>query len=195
MIRTLSTALLCLALPTLVAAQDSPQAEVGQPAPDFALTDLDGETHRLSDYVKAKKVVVLEWFNPGCPYVKKVHDKGIVTAIANAYKDRGVVWLAINSGGPGKQGHGAAANRAGAERWGIDYPILLDEAGTVGRLYRAKTTPHLYVVDPSGTLVYNGALDNKKDPSAADYVGYVEQAVSATLAGEPVATNATRPYG
>jgi peroxiredoxin len=200
MTRTLSLGLLFLVLPSLAAAQEStekaPQrAELGKPAPDFTLTDLDGKAHRLSDYVKAKKVVVLEWFNPGCPSVKKVHGKGIVTALSNKYKDKGVVWLAINSGAPGKQGHGIPVNKAGAERWGIEYPILPDETGTVGRLFRAKTTPHLFVVDAAGTLVYNGALDNRKAPGSPDYVGFVEQAVTAALAGKPVATPFTRSYG
>jgi peroxiredoxin len=194
--RVSSFGLLCLALPSLATAQEAPQrAELGKPAPDFTLTDLQGKTHRLSDYVKAKTVVVLEWFNPGCPSVKTVHDQGIVTALANKYKDQGVVWLAINSGAPGKQGHGIAANKAAAERWGIDYPILPDETGTVGRRFQAKVTPHLYVVDSSGKLVYNGALDNRKAPTAPDYVGFVEQALSAVVKGEQVATSTSRPYG
>ena len=200
MTRILSAGLLCMVLPSLAAAQESagraPQrAELGKPAPDFTLTDLDGKTHRLSDYVKAGKVVVLEWFNPGCPAVKGVHNKGIVTALADKYEDRGVTWLAINSGGPGKQGHGIPVNQAAVKRWGIGYPILPDEAGTVGRLYKAKVTPHLYVVDSTGKLVYQGALDNRRDPSSSDYVGHVEQAVTAALNGKPVATPFARPYG
>jgi peroxiredoxin len=200
MTRLLSLGLLCLVLPSLAGAQEptnqaAQQARLGKLAPDFSLTDLNGKTHRLSDYLKAKKVVVLEWFNPGCPSVKKAHNKGIQTAIAKRYKDKGVVWLAINSGGPGKQGHGVAVNKAGAKRWSIGYPILPDEKGTVGRLYQAKVTPHLYVVDATGKLVYKGALDNRREPNTPEYVGYVEQAVIAALEGKPVATSKTRPYG
>ncbi|MBL4845107.1 MAG: redoxin domain-containing protein [Planctomycetes bacterium] len=200
MTRILSLALLCLVLPSPAAAQEStpqapPRAKLGKPAPDFSLTDLNGKTHRLSDYSKAKKVVVLEWFNPGCPSVKKAHSKGIMTAIAKKYKDKGVVWLAINSGGSGKQGHGVAVNKAGAKRWSIAYPILPDEKGTVGRMYQAKVTPHLYVVDATGKLVYKGAVDNRREPNTPEYVGYVEQAVIAALKGKPVATPKTRAYG
>lgn len=195
----LSSIVLCLALPALACAQDStpkPQrAAIGKPAPDFTLTDLAGKKHRLSDYLKAKKVVVLEWFNPKCPSVKKVHQKGIPTGVAKSFKDKGVVWLAINSGGPGKQGHGLEVNKAGAKRWSIDYPILLDETGAVGRSYGAKVTPNLCIVSASGELVYMGALDNRRDPSAPDYVGHVAQALSAVLAGKPVATPKTRAYG
>jgi len=200
MTRTLSFGLLCLVLPSLAAGQESPNkapqsAELGEPAPDFTLTDLHGNTHRLSDYVKAKKVVVLEWFNPGCPAVKQLHDKGIVTSLADKYKDQGVVWLAINSGGPGKQGHGIPINKAAAESWSIAYPILHDETGAVGRMYRAKVTPHLYVVDSTGTLVYNGAFNNRQEPNTPEYVGFVDQAVDAVLEGDPVATPTARPYG
>jgi peroxiredoxin len=191
---------LSLAMPSLAAGQEPSapppkKAALGKPAPDFSLTDLAGKTHRLSDYLKAKKVVVIEWFNPKCPSVKKVHNKGIPTGLAKKFKGKGVVWLAINSGGPGKQGHGAEVNKAGAKRWGIEYPILTDETGTVGRLYGAKVTPNLCVVDASGNLVYMGALDNRRDPSTPEYVGHVEKALTAVLAGEKIATPKTRAYG
>ena len=200
MTRVLGLVLFCLALPALAAAQEPtappPQkAALGKPAPDFSLTDLAGKTHRLSDYLKAKKVVVIEWFNPKCPSVKKVHTKGIPTGLAQKYKEKGVVWLAINSGGPGKQGHGIEVNKAGAKLWSIKYPILTDEAGTVGRLYGAKVTPNLCVVDATGKLVYMGALDNRRAPSSPEYLGFVEQALTALLEGKEVTTAKTRAYG
>jgi len=200
MTRVFCLGFLCLALPSLATAQEPttppPQkATLGKPAPDFSLKDLAGKTHRLSDYTKAKKVVVIEWFNPKCPSVKKVHNKGIPTGLAKKFKGQGVVWLAINSGGPGKQGHGLEVNKAGAKRWKIDYPILTDETGSVGRLFGAKVTPTLCVVDATGKLVYTGALDNRRDPSTPEYVGFVELALTAVLEGKAVTTANTRAYG
>lgn len=197
MTRTAGLGVFSLALTLTVgaSAQDSIKpktAELNKPAPDFTLTDLNGKTHRLSDYTKAKKVVVLEWFNPGCPWVKRVHNKGAVIAIANKYKGKEVVWLAINSGAPGKQGHGKKTNQAAAKKWKIGYPILTDESGTVGRLYKARTTPHMFIVAPDGKLAYTGALDNRKEEG---HVNYVDQAVTALLASKAVPTPKTRPYG
>lgn len=133
-------------------------ATLGEPAPTFSLPDVEGNTINLADY--AGKTVVLEWFNPDCPFVKYAHDQaGPLRTMA---KDRGdaIVWLAINSGAPGKQGAGAERNREAKTEYAIEHPILLDEAGTVGRAYGATNTPHMFVIDPSGKLVYAGALDN-----------------------------------
>lgn len=189
---------LLLAAAVVLAPTLTPAAEVGKPAPDFALPDLDGKVHRLSDL--KGKVVVLEWFNPGCPYVVASHTKGsLVGAAARAAKD-GVVWLAVNSGAPGKQGHGAAANREAARRWGMDHPVLLDEAGATGKAYGATNTPHLFVVARDGTLAYKGAVDNSPDgergaPRGGTLVEYVPAALADLAAGRPVRTAETKAYG
>ena len=181
-----------------VSANPSEHAEVGKPAPDFALKDLDGKEVRLSSF--KGKTVVLEWFNPGCPFVKASHTKGSLKDTARRETKSGVVWLAVNSGAPGKQGAGVEANRDGAKTFGMDHPILLDESGTVGKIYGATNTPHIMVVDPKGTLVYRGAVDNSPDgegesPTSGKLVSYVETAIADVAAGRPVATPETKAYG
>lgn len=171
------------------------RAELGKPAPGFELVDLDGKTVKLSDH--AGKVVVLEWFNPDCPFVKRNHEQGPLKDLAKRVRGEGVVFLAINSGAPGKQGHGKEVNVAGRDRYGIDYPILLDESGAVGKAYGAKATPHMYVIDAKGVLVYAGAIDNAPDgdPDDGKLVDYVSQALEDLRAGRPVATPETKAYG
>jgi peroxiredoxin len=133
-------------------------AKPGDVAPPFSLPDLDGKQVGLADF--AGKTVVLEWFNPDCPFVKYAHGEG--GPLRTMAKQRGdaVVWLAINSGAPGKQGTGVARNREAMAEYGIEHAILLDESGDVGRAYGATNTPHMFVIDPSGKLAYAGALDN-----------------------------------
>lgn len=170
--------------------------EVGKPAPDFTLPDLDGKTVQLSQF--KGKTVVLEWFNPDCPFVKANHTKGSLKGMAKRFADKGIVWLAVNSSAAGKQGHGADVNRKGKETYGMDYPILLDEKGEVGKMYGARTTPHMYIIDPQGVLVYKGAIDNTpgSDPEPEDkVVNYVETALGELSAGKPVTTKETEPYG
>jgi peroxiredoxin len=181
-----------------VSANPAEHAEVGKPAPDFALKDLDGKEVRLSSF--KGKTVVLEWFNPGCPFVRASHTKGSLKDTARRETKSGVVWLAVNSGSPGKQGAGVEANRDGAKTFGMDHPILLDESGTVGKIYGATNTPHIMVVDPKGTLVYRGAVDNSPDgegesPTSGKLVSYVETAIADVAAGRPVATPETKAYG
>ena len=173
-------------------------AEIGKPAPDFTLHDLDGKEVKLSDH--KGKTVVLEWFNPGCPFVKNAHTKGSLVDAARRHDKSGVVWLAVNSGAAGKQGHGAQANREGAKTFGMTHPILLDESGAVGKAYGATNTPHLFVVDPKGTLVYRGAVDNSPDgegqsAESGKLVSYVDAALADLAAGRPVATAETKAYG
>ncbi|MCS6911769.1 MAG: thioredoxin family protein [Myxococcales bacterium] len=169
-------------------------AEVGQPAPDFALPDLNGKMVRLSDF-KGKQVV-LEWFNPDCPFVKFAHSKGPLRDMAARYAKMGIVWLAINSGAPGKQGHGVERNRAAAKEYGMAHPILLDESGQVGRQYGAKATPHMYLIDDKGVLRYRGALDNAPMGETSETpVNYVDAALEDLKAGRPVRTSETRAYG
>lgn len=169
-------------------------AKVGEKAPNFALTDTEGKTVNLSDY--EGKVVVLEWFNPGCPFVVKHHEKfTTMTDLASEFVAKDVVWLAINSGAPGKEGHGLELNKQKKADWHINYPILIDESGEVGKMYGAKTTPHMYVIDKDGTLKYAGAIDNNPSATKLGDVNYVRQALNEVLAGETVTTPETRPYG
>lgn len=173
-------------------------AEIGKKAPVFELPDLDGKTIRLSDF--QGKVIVLEWFNPECPFVRAAHTKGSLVNTAQRLQQQGIVYLAVNSGAPGKQGHGADVNRSGARAFNMQHPILLDASGAVGKAYGATNTPHLFVIDAQGTLVYRGAVDNSPDgegesPEGGKLVSFVEQAVTAVLAGQPVPTPSTKAYG
>lgn len=174
--------------------------EIGQPAPDFTLTDLDGKAHKLSDF--KGKTVVLEWNNPECPFVKKHYEKsGNLPATQKAATADGVVWLLINSGAAGKQGADYTAaqtkeylhkNNAAATAY------LPDRDGKVGHLYGAKTTPHIYVIDAKGTLVYNGAIDSIRSAEPADIAkatNYATAALAALKAGKPVEKPTTEPYG
>lgn len=184
--------------PASPAAAPVERAELGKAAPDFALKDLDGKEVRLSSF--KGKAVVLEWFNPGCPFVKASHLKGSLKDAAKRQTKSGVVWLAINSGAAGKQGAGVEANRDGAKTFSMDNPILLDEAGTVGKTYGATNTPHIMVIDDKGTLVYRGAIDNSPDgegesPTGGKLVSYVDAALADLGAGKPVATSETKAYG
>src|SRR5688572_30061200 len=174
------------------------KAEVGKPAPDFTLKDLEGKDVKLSSF--RGKVVVLEWFNPGCPYVKNAHTKGSLKEAAKKHTKNGVVWLAVNSNAAGKQGHGVDANREGAKTFSMEHPILLDENGDIGRTYGATNTPHMMVIDDKGTLVYRGAIDNSPDgegesPTGGKLVSYVDEALGALSAGKTPATTETKAYG
>ncbi len=169
-------------------------AKVGEKAPGFTLTDTDGKTHNLSDF--EGKVVVLEWFNPECPFVVKHHAKNSTMAdLSNEFVGDEVVWVAINSGAPGKQGSGLELNKKMKSEWKISYPILLDESGQVGKMYGAKTSPHMYIIDKDGTLKYQGAIDNNPSATTLGDVNFVEQALNEVLAGETVTTAETKPYG
>jgi peroxiredoxin len=174
------------------------KAEVGKAAPDFTLKDLDGKDVGLSSF--KGKIVVLEWFNPGCPFVKNAHMKGSLKDAAKRHQKSGVVWLAVNSGAPGKQGHGVETNREAKRALSMDHPILLDEAGDVGRAYGATNTPHMMVIDAKGTLVYRGAIDNSPDgegesPTDGKLVSYVDEALAAIAAGKAPETAETKAYG
>lgn len=190
------SALLILAalLFVLPASATAPQATVGQAAPQFTLTDTDGVAHKLSDY--AGKTVVLEWFNPDCPFVVYAHGKkGPLSAQPARVIDEDTVWLAINSGAPGKQGHGLERNQKAKVEYGMTYPVLIDESGDVGRLYGAKTTPHMYVINPEGTLVYAGGLDDSPMGRKSGATNYVDACVADLDAGKAVTTAETKPYG
>jgi peroxiredoxin len=171
-------------------------AVVGEPAPDFTLTDTEGKPHALADLLSAKRIVVLEWFNPDCPFILKhhVHNHTMID-LAARYRDQGVVWLAINSAAAGKQGAGLERNRKAREEYRMDFPILLDESGAVGRAYGAKTTPHMFVIASDGTLAYAGAIDDDRSPSTLGKVNYVADALDALLVGKPVPVKETQSYG
>lgn len=172
--------------------------DVGEAAPNFTLTDTDGNELSLADYTKEGKIVVLEWFNPGCPFVKKHYsdsDNQTMNLLAEKYKSEDVVWLNINSGAEGKQGAGLELNKQIKKDWGIERPILLDESGQVGKLYGATRTPEMFIINAEGTIVYHGAICNDSTPGKPGDVKFVEQALDQILAGESVTTSKTRPYG
>jgi peroxiredoxin len=173
-------------------------AGIGKLAPDFTLNDLDGHAVHLAD--KRGSVVVLEWFNPQCPFVNKAHTKGSLRDAASRHAAAGVVWLGIDSAAPGKQGYESEAIRAAIQRFGLAHPILRDESGAVGRAYGATNTPHMFVIDKSGTLVYEGAIDNSPDaegesPQGGSLVNYVDAALDDLAAGRAVRTPRTQAYG
>lgn len=174
------------------------KAEVGKAAPDFALKDLNGKEVKLSSY--KGKTVVLEWFNPSCPFVKKSHTLGSLVDTAKRHTKNGVVWLAINSGAPGKQGNELALNTEAAKTWSLEHPILRDESGVVGKTYGATNTPHMFVVDKKGVLVYAGAIDNSPDAEGKSAEGgklinYIDAALGELAAGKAVSTPSSKPYG
>ena len=173
-------------------------AKVGEPAPAFTATDSNGKTVKLADY--KGKVVVLEWHNNGCPYVQKHYNGGNMQKLQKEWTAKGVVWLTVISSAAGKQGYVTApeANAYAKDKGATPTAILLDPSGEVGHAYDAKTSPHMFIVDPNGVLIYNGAIDDKPTADLADLAGaknYVSQALGEALAGKPVSEPTTRPYG
>ncbi len=180
---------LLLAVPALA-------LESGAAAPDFTLVDTDGVEHTLSSYLSAGKVVVLEWFNPDCPFIKRHHgaNKTMDETFAK-FAEKDVVWLAINSSAPDKQGHGLERNKAAHEEYAMTFPVLIDEDGTVGKAYGAKTTPHMYVIAADGMLAYAGAIDDERGFGPLGKTNHVAEALTAVLKGEAPEVKATVPYG
>jgi hypothetical protein len=173
-------------------------ARVGEAAPDFTATDSNGRTQRLADY--RGKYVVLEWHNQGCPYTRKHYDSGNMQRLQKKWTQKGVVWLTVISSAPGTQGYvtGPQENDYLKLMYAMPTAVLLDPAGNLGHLYAAKTTPHMYIVDPKGTLIYNGAIDDHPTPDPTDIPNsknYVSLALSQAMGGQPVADASTRPYG
>lgn len=163
----------------------------GVAAPDFQLKDQDGKTVSLNEF--KDKVVVLEWFNDGCPFVQGHYNGGDMNRVADKYGEKQVVWLAINSTKSSNVEH----NKKIAEQWKIERPILDDATGEVGHHYGARTTPHMYVIN-KGTIVYTGAIDSANSPDQADIAkseNYVAKALDEVLAGKPVSQAETEPYG
>lgn len=187
----------------MASAPASSAAHVASPAgapkaPDFTLRDSTGRTHSLADY--RGKWVVLEWVNPGCPFVRKHYDSKNMQNLQAKYAGRGVTWLSICSSAPGKQGYDEPAGwNARLEKEGAGpTALLIDSDGKVGHLYDAKTTPHMFVIDPNGAVVYRGAIDDKKSANASDIPtsrNYVTDVLDACLAGKPSPVAETAPYG
>jgi len=173
--------------------------EIGRAAPDFSLTDIDGQAHKLSDF--KGKIVVLEWNNPDCPIVHKHYDSGNIPRLQKSAMAEGVVWMLINSGAPGLQGGDYSAGQIKAwlrQRGSAPTVYLRDPDGKVGHLYAAKATPHLFVIKADGVLAYEGAIDSIPSADQGDIPraeNYVSEALAAVEAGRPVAKAATRAYG
>lgn len=183
-----------LAAAFVLAAAPGFAVAVGDKAPAFELQDLDGQSHSLAGY--AGKTVVLEWVNPNCPFSDRHAREKTMIELADRYGD--VVWLGINSTNPDHRDYLMTAEHATwAANHGIDYPILYDESGDVGHAYDAKTTPHMYVIDSEGTVVYNGAIDNDPPGRMAQEArtNYVDGGLTAVGHGAPPDPASTKPYG
>ncbi|MGD0799200.1 MAG: redoxin domain-containing protein [Acidobacteriaceae bacterium] len=170
----------------------------GSIAPDFKGVDSNGATHSLSDY--RGKFVVLEWANRGCPYEQKHYLSGNMESLQKQWTSKGVVWLSILSDGPGQQGYVTPAEENDYLKTMHASPTaaLLDPTGAIGRLYQARTTPHIFVIDPTGKIVYQGAIDDQPTPDPSSLKGadnYLNDALNASMAGKSVTLAATKPYG
>jgi peroxiredoxin len=171
---------------------------VGELAPAFTATDSNGKAVSLADY--KGKFVVLEWHNNGCPYVQKHYNGGNMQKLQKEWTAKGVVWLTVVSSAPGKQGYVTApeANAYAKDKNAAPTAILLDPSGEIGHAYDSKTSPHMFIVDPKGVLIYNGAIDDKPTSDQADLAGaknYVSLALTEAMAGKAVSEPTTRPYG
>ena len=171
---------------------------VGEPAPDFTGVDTQGKTHRLADY--RGKTVVLEWTNHDCPYVRKHYGAGNLQEQQREAAAQGVIWLSVISSAPGQQGHvsPAEADELTRSRKAAPHAVLLDPEGRIGRAYEAKTTPHMYIIDEAGKLVYLGGIDSLATADPADIpkaTQYVRVALKERAAGQPISAPVTRPYG
>jgi peroxiredoxin len=191
---------LCLVVGVLALSAGAALAgvEVGQPAPDFSLPDTNGQTHQLSQY--KGKWVVLEWYQPDCPFVRKHYGAGNMQALQKEFTAKGVVWLSIDSSAPGQEGNYPAdkLNQIASSQGVSRTALLLDPDGKVGHAYGAKTTPDMYIINPDGKLVYEGAIDSKPTTSVADLkvaTNYVKVALDDSMNGKSVPQTVTRPYG
>jgi hypothetical protein len=189
--KLLAIALAAVTLPALAVAP-------GTSAPNFKGTDSNGVEHSLSQY--RGKYVVLEWANKGCPYDQKHYLSGSIESQQKEWTGKGVIWLSVISSAPGEQGYVTPSeeNTYLKKMNAAPTAALLDPTGTIGRLYEAKTTPHIFVIDPTGKLIYQGALDDKPTPDQEDLKGarnYLSETLTAAMAGKPVQVASTRPYG
>ena len=189
--RLLSLALAALTIPALAVVPNTI-------APDFKGTDTNGLEHSLSQY--RGKYVVLEWANKGCPFDQKHYLSGSMENLQKEWTAKGVVWLSVISSAPGTQGYVSPAeeNTYIKTMHVASTAVLLDPTGAIGHLYEAKTSPHMFVIDPTGKLIYEGAIDNKPTTDQADVKGaqnYLNDALNTSMSGKPVAVTTTRPYG
>lgn len=189
---------LCMLVAALAVTVAAYAVRVGNAAPDFTGTDSNGKTHKLSEY--RGKFVVLEWTNNGCPYTQKHYESGNMQALQKEWTAKGVVWLTVLSSAPDQQGYMTASqeNAYLDKVHAAPTAALLDPTGSIGHDYEAKTTPHMFVIDPSGKLIYAGAIDDHPTYDPADIKSsknYVSEALSEGMAGKQVATASTRPYG
>jgi len=196
----MTTKIILIGLSSLIAASlfgaDSPP--VGSNAPEFSLPDAKGKTHSLGEF--KGKYVVLEWFNPECPFVKKHYGSGNMQKLQQEFTSKGVVWLTIDSSAPGLEGSLTPEQASNTmNSWKTrQTAFLLDPEGKAGRAYGAKNTPHMFVINPEGKIVYEGAIDSKASPNPADIpnsTNYVKAALEESLSGKPVSTPNTKPYG
>jgi len=195
-LRFSSSAILGVALLTISAAGQ--EVRVGATAPAFTATDSRGQTETLAQY--RGKYVVLEWHNQGCPYTKKHYVSGNMQALQKEWTAKGVAWFTVISSAPGQQGYVTPSeeNAYLAQMHAAPTGVLMDPEAKLARLYNAKTTPQMIVIDPSGKLIYDGAIDNRPTPDVEDIHGadnYVSDALTEAMTGKPVATAFTRPYG
>src|SRR5438477_1842960 len=191
--KLLLSGLACLASTALFAADSPP---VGSAAPDFSVSDSKGKTQSVSQY--KGKYVVLEWFNPECPFVKKHYGGGNMQKLQEEFTGKGIVWLSIDSSAPGKEGSLTAeqAEKKMSEWKTHQTALLLDPDAKAARAYAAKNTPHMFVINPEGKIIYEGAIDSKASPNPADIptsTNYVRVALDEALAGKTVSNPTTRP--
>jgi hypothetical protein len=173
-------------------------AKNGEPAPGFTLPDTHGKTHALADY--KGKFVVLEWVNFGCPFVRKHYDANNMQSLQKEYTGKGVIWLSICSSAPGKQGNMSPEewNKNEMEKGAAPTAVLIDADGKVGRSYEAKTTPHMFIINPEGKLIYQGGIDSIASTDKADIEkasNYIKVSLEEALAGKPISNPQTKPYG
>jgi peroxiredoxin len=191
---------LCLVFGVLALSAGAALAgvEVGQSAPNFSLPDTNGKNHQLSQY--KGKWVVLEWYQPDCPFVRKHYGSGNMQGLQKEFTSKGVVWLSIDSSAPGQEGNYPAdkLNEIASSQGAARTALLLDPDGKVGHAYGAKTTPDMYIINPEGKLVYEGAIDSKPTTVVADLktaTNYVKVALDDSMTGKSVTQTVTRPYG
>jgi peroxiredoxin len=196
--KTEAWSIIALLLAGSMATVSVAEVSMGETAPEFTLKDIQGTAHTLSDF--KGKFVVLEWTNYDCPFVRKHYDTGNMQELQKTYTEKGVIWLSVNSSAPGKQGNYLpnAWQQKVKEKKAAATAVLLDTDGKVGRLYGAKTTPHVFVIDKEGKLAYKGAIDDKRSwrkEEVATAKNYVRAALEALMAGKSVETPSTAPYG
>lgn len=183
-----------LAVAMLGAFSMPPEVEIGKAVPEFSLSGIDGKTYSLTDL--KGKVVVLEWTNPNCPFVQRVYKSGIMTGVQKKYADK-VVWLTVNSTHPDHQDHESSESLSKTyKNWDASFAtMLLDPDGKVGKMFDARTTPHMFIIDKEGKLVFAGGIDDDPRGSKSEKINYVDQALTELLGGKAISTSTSRPYG